>query len=90
MTGEDGTGLAGCSDDQLVGIISAARRMQSRSAWTEMAAMREFASRRRAVRGPGGGTAAEFAADELADELLLARLALPRIQQILTERTEQS
>ena len=28
VTGEDGTGLAGCSDDQLMGIISAARRME--------------------------------------------------------------
>src|SRR5215467_6006659 len=31
-TGEDGSGLAGCSDDQLVGIISAARRLESRAA----------------------------------------------------------
>ena len=31
VTGQDGAGLAGCSDDQLVGIISAARRMQSRA-----------------------------------------------------------
>ena len=64
VTGQDGSGLAGCSDDQLVGIISAARRMQSRSAWTEMAAMAEFAARRPSVHGPGGSPA-EFAADEL-------------------------
>ncbi len=74
VTGEDGRGLAGCSDDQLVGIISAARRMEARNAWTQMAAMREFASRRRAVRGPGGSQA-EFAADELADELHLTPLS---------------
>ena len=37
VTGDDGTGLAGCSDDQLMGIISAARRMESRSVWTLMA-----------------------------------------------------
>jgi hypothetical protein len=71
VTGPDGTGLAGCSDDQLVGIISAAQRMESRVAWTRMAAMKEFASRRTARRGVGGGSAAEFAADELADELHL-------------------
>jgi hypothetical protein len=71
VTGDDGAGLKGCSDDQLVGIISAARRLESRAAWTQMAAMAEFASRRPAHRGPGGGTAAEFAADELAAELSL-------------------
>ena len=34
VTGEDGAGLAGCSDDQLMGIISAVPRMESRTAWT--------------------------------------------------------
>ena len=71
VTGEDGRGLAGCSDDQLVGIISAAQRLQSRNAWTMMAAMAEFAARRPSVRGPGGSQA-EFAADELAGELHLS------------------
>jgi hypothetical protein len=32
VTGEDGAGLAGLADDQLIGIISAARRMESRAA----------------------------------------------------------
>jgi Domain of unknown function (DUF222) len=63
VTGEDGAGLSGCSDDQLLGIISAARRLESRTAWTLMAAIGEFA--RRAGAGPEG----EFAADELACEL---------------------
>ena len=75
VTGEDGAGLAGCSDDQLMGIISAARRLESRIAWTSMAAMREFAARRPARRGVGGGSPAEFAADELADELHLTPLS---------------
>jgi hypothetical protein len=74
VTGEDGAGLAGCSDDQLVGIISAARRLESRIAWTAMAAMKEFAARRPAVKGRGGSQA-EFAADELADELHLTALS---------------
>lgn len=74
VTGEDGAGLGGCSDDQLVGIISAAQRMESRAAWTRMAAMREFAARRPAVKGPGGSRA-EFAADELAGELHLTSLS---------------
>jgi hypothetical protein len=79
VTGQDGAGLAGCSDDQLVGIISAARRLESRIAWTSMAAMKEFAARRQAVKGRGvkgpGGSQAEFAADELADELHLTPLS---------------
>ncbi len=58
--------MAGLSDDQLVGIIAAARRHQSWSAWVEMTGTREFA-RRAAARGPRG----QFAADELADELHL-------------------
>jgi Domain of unknown function (DUF222) len=75
VTGEDGGGLGGCSDDQLMGIISAARRMAARAEWTSMAAMREFAARRPARRGVGGGTPAEFAADELAFELHLTPLS---------------
>ena len=45
VTGADGKGLAGCSDDQLMGIISAARRMKARAAWTEMAAVARYAAR---------------------------------------------
>src|SRR5579872_5366567 len=70
VTGQDGAGLAGCSDDQLMGIISAARRMQSRCAWTEMAAMTEFAARH-----ADGSPEDEFAADELASELHLTPLS---------------
>ena len=67
VTGEDGSGLAGCSDDQLLGIISAARRLESRSAWTVMAAIAEFARR------SGTGLDGEFAADELALELHMSQ-----------------
>ncbi len=70
VTGEDGSGLAGLSDDQLMGIISAARRLESRTAWTLMAAVREFAARH-----PGSSPEDEFAADELADELHLTPLS---------------
>jgi hypothetical protein len=54
VTGQDGAGLAGCSDDQLMGIISAGRRLESRSAWTVMAAIGEFARR------AGTGVEGEF------------------------------
>jgi hypothetical protein len=67
VTGEDGSGLAGCSDDQLMGIISAARRQQSRDEWTVMAAIAEFARR------AGTGVEGEFAADELAFELHMSQ-----------------
>ena len=45
VVGDDAKGLGGCSDDQLVGILSAARRQEARDAWTQMAAMAEFAAR---------------------------------------------
>jgi hypothetical protein len=67
VTGPDGAGLAGCSDDQLMGIISAARRQLSRDEWTVMAAIAEFARR------AGPGVAGEFAADELASELHMSQ-----------------
>jgi hypothetical protein len=70
VTGQDGAGLGGCSDDQLVGIVSGARRMQSWSAWTELAAMAEFAARH-----PGTQIEDQFAADELAAELHLTPLS---------------
>ena len=67
VAGADGSGLAGCSDDQLMGIISAARRQQSRDEWTVMAAIAEFARR------AGAGVEGEFAADELASELHMSQ-----------------
>jgi len=67
VAGQDGSGLAGCSDDQLMGIISAARRQLSRDEWTVMAAIGEFARR------AGAGVEGEFAADELAFELHMSQ-----------------
>ena len=74
LTGEDGVGLAALSDDQLVGVICAARRMESRSAWTQLAAMDEFARRHPARDRAGRDIAgvSEFAADELAAEFHLS------------------
>src|SRR6478609_9427844 len=57
VAGEDGEGLAGLSDDQLIGFISGTRRMESQMAWAKMAALAEFASRPRRQ---------DFAADEVA------------------------
>jgi Domain of unknown function (DUF222) len=66
VTGEDGKGLAGLSDDQLIGVIAAVRRLESRVAWYSMAAVREFGA-----RSADEGCGAEFAADQLAAELHL-------------------
>jgi Domain of unknown function (DUF222) len=66
VTGEDGEGLAGLSDDQLIGVIAAVRRLESRVAWYSMAAVREFGA-----RAADEGCMAEFAADQLAAELHL-------------------
>ena len=62
LAGEDGGGLAALSDDQLMGIIAATRRLEARVAWTQLAAIAEFAARRRPAQQDRDG----FAADELA------------------------
>jgi hypothetical protein len=66
VAGPDGAGLAGLSDDQLIGFLSGARRMESRLAWAKMAALAEFASRPRRQ---------DFAADEIAAAFRLAWLS---------------
>ena len=66
VAGPDGAGLAGLSDDQLVGFLSGARRMESRLAWAKMAALGEFASRPRRE---------DFAADEIAAAFNLSWLS---------------
>jgi hypothetical protein len=71
--------LASLPDDDLIGIIRAARKMESLIAWAQLTAIREFATR------PGSPTAArrtsaapcpdpavrEFAADELTGPLTM-------------------
>src|SRR5579859_857368 len=75
VAGEDGSGLAGLADDQLIGIISAVRRMESRAAWMLMAALAELARRRPASGDPddtGRYGFSDFAPDEVAFELRLS------------------
>jgi hypothetical protein len=69
VTGEEGKGLSALPEDQLIGVISAARRLECRASWTQLAATAEFTARRPAKDGAGVN---EFAADELAAELGLA------------------
>jgi hypothetical protein len=75
VVGEGGSGLAALGDDQLIGVISAVRRMESRTAWTLMAALAELARRRPASGDPGDRGQygfSEFAPDEVAAELRLS------------------
>ena len=69
VAGEDGEGLAGLSDDQLIGFLSGTRRMESRMAWARMAALAEFASRPRRQ---------DFASDEVASAFGLTWLSAAR------------
>ncbi len=73
VMGEDGSGLAGLADDQLIGVLSGARRMEARAAWAQLAAMRELARRRPAQEPGDTGRAglSDFAADELMGEFHL-------------------
>jgi hypothetical protein len=64
--GHPGT-LAGLSDDELVGVIAAARRTEARAVWAGLAATAEFAARRQAPPRSNGC----FGADELANRLNL-------------------
>jgi hypothetical protein len=57
LAGDQGDGLAALSDDQLAGIIAAARRLESRVAWTQLAALAEFAARRPAALQAGTAAA---------------------------------
>ncbi len=66
VTGPAGPGAGTLSDDQLIGVIAAVRRLESRVAWYALTAVAQFAARWGAeVAG------AEFAADQLACELHL-------------------
>ena len=66
VTGPDGPGVGTLSDDQLIGVIAAVWRLESRVAWYALTAVAEFAA-----RWGGEVAGAEFAADQLACELHL-------------------
>jgi hypothetical protein len=65
-------GLGTLGDDELVGLLCAARRLSSWQAAMELAAVTELDSRRIARAGrPGSGRASEHVSDELAAALRL-------------------
>jgi Domain of unknown function (DUF222) len=75
VAGDEGSGLGGLSDDQLMGVLSGTRRLEARIAWMQLSALAELA-RRRPPRAEPGDTGragvSDFAADEVAAELGLS------------------
>jgi hypothetical protein len=68
----DEQALAGLEEDQLVGVIAAVRRLESRMAWASMTALRELTARRRAAKDQvtcGRTQVSATAADQVAMEL---------------------
>jgi Domain of unknown function (DUF222) len=72
LTGEALTaGMDRLSDDELVGVLRAARRVQSWQVAVELACVAELTARRRPQRADGGPRPAERAAAEVAAALTL-------------------
>jgi hypothetical protein len=69
----DEAALAGMSDDAILGLVAAGRRLAARGAAVQQRAVAEFARRREPVAGarPSRKGFTEFAADELAWQLVL-------------------
>src|SRR5580658_2886410 len=68
----DEQALAGLDEDQLVGVIAAVRRLESRMAWAAMTALRELTARRRGGKDQvtsGRTPVSATAADQVAMEL---------------------
>jgi Domain of unknown function (DUF222) len=82
LTERAGEDLARLGDDELLGAISAARRLRARADYLELAATAEFARRRagqfeaaKARKVPRGCREGEFADSELAMELVVTGAA---------------
>jgi hypothetical protein len=74
--------VSALSDNELSGLLSASRRLQTRAEYLELATIAEFARRRtaqyeasKARKDPRGCRDGEFAAEELAMELLITDAA---------------
>ncbi len=66
-------GLEKLTDDELIGVLRAARRMASRAAALELAATADLVSRRTSAAAGPAARAAEHVDDELAAALVLTR-----------------
>jgi hypothetical protein len=72
-------GLGPCSDDELIGVLRAGRRLASWSAWLELSAAGELMDRRLAQEAGGHAHAAEHADAEIAAALTLTGRAAGRL-----------
>jgi hypothetical protein len=77
LAGQAVTGISGLTDDELTGVLQAARRIENWAAYLQTVAVAEFARRRaaqnqaaRARKVPKARRPGEFPADELAVELV--------------------
>src|SRR5579862_9692202 len=82
LTEQAAAGLPGLSGNELLGVVSAARRLAARAEYLELAATAEFTRRRagdyaadKARKVPRGCRAGEFADAELAAELVTSTRA---------------
>ncbi len=72
-------GLGRCSDDELIGVLRAGRRLASWSAWLELSAVGELMDRRLAQEAAGHAHVAEHADAEIAAALTLTGRAAGRL-----------
>ena len=72
-------GLGRCSDDELIGVLRAGRRLASWSAWLELSAVGELMTRRLAQEAAGHAHVAEHADAEIAAALTLTGRAAGRL-----------
>jgi hypothetical protein len=79
LTEEAAANIGSLSDDEVLGMVSAARRLANRAEYLELAGIAEFTARRQAQyaasvarKDPRGQRAGEFADAELAMELLIS------------------
>ena len=86
LTEQASAGLPRLTDDQLIGTLRAARRLENRAHYLQTRTIAEFARRRAAefetakARGVRAGCrAGEFPGVELADELLVSRVEAGRL-----------
>src|ERR1700742_2798777 len=84
------------SDDQLLGLVSAGRRLAARAAWVQQAAIAEFASRRLEpdVKKATSLGFTAFSPDELAPELIatgnFAELRMAQSREAVTRLPEST
>ena len=74
-----GGGLPALDDDELAGVLAGARRLASRAASIELAAVADLAARREARAAAGDRRAADHVADEIAAVLTLTCRAADKL-----------